>query len=144
MAAQYTTTGTDPLDLAEDIQRIAAHINIVDSEVVARLVQEIAAKRSGRSIPAEWLPEDRTTVAPYKAPTRITGRPHLTPQATTVLEKRYFKKDLQGRVVENAEGMFRRVARNLADAEYLYDAQADIAGWAEEFYHLMASLDFLP
>ena len=35
---------------------------------------------------------------------------HLTQNALTVLEKRYLKKDPQGKVVESPEELFRRVA----------------------------------
>ncbi|MBI2886826.1 MAG: vitamin B12-dependent ribonucleotide reductase [Chloroflexi bacterium] len=54
------------------------------------------------------------------------------------------KKDLHGRVVETPDEMFRRVAWNLAQAELLYNPQADAAAWAEEFYQIMANLEFLP
>lgn len=69
---------------------------------------------------------------------------NLTKNAITVLEKRYLKKDIQGNVVETPEEMFRRVANNIAQADLIYDHSADIKSIEEEFYELMASLDFLP
>ncbi len=68
----------------------------------------------------------------------------LTPNALTVLEKRYLQKDLQGNVIERPEEMFRRVARDISRADQFYHPQADLASVEEEFYQLMASLDFLP
>lgn len=68
----------------------------------------------------------------------------LTPQALTVLEKRYLKKDPQGRTVESAEEMFRRVAENVAEAERLYAPSVSPEELADTFFNLMASLDFLP
>jgi len=68
----------------------------------------------------------------------------LSPNALTVLEKRYLKKDETGRVVETPEEMFRRVARAIAEAERAYDHQADTGGWAEKFYQMMARLELLP
>ena len=64
--------------------------------------------------------------------------------AVTVLEKRYLIKDSQGQVIETPEEMFRRVAKHIASAELIYDSKADVAFWEEEFYQLMASLEFLP
>lgn len=68
----------------------------------------------------------------------------LTDNATTVLERRYLAKDGQGRVVETPEAMFGRVAQALAAADQLYTLNNDTTSLAEEFYNLMASLDFLP
>jgi ribonucleoside-diphosphate reductase alpha chain len=46
--------------------------------------------------------------------------PHLRPEAVTILEKRYLKKDASGKVIESPEEMFWRVARNVAEAERFY------------------------
>jgi len=68
----------------------------------------------------------------------------LTPQALAVLEKRYLLRDAQGRVIESPEEMFRRVARNVAEAERLYANRSSIEELSESFFRMMASLDFLP
>jgi ribonucleoside-diphosphate reductase alpha chain len=68
----------------------------------------------------------------------------LTENAMTVLKKRYLQRDLQGNVIETPEELFRRVAKNIAQAERLYDPQIDLSPVEEEFYSLMAPLDFLP
>jgi ribonucleoside-diphosphate reductase alpha chain len=72
------------------------------------------------------------------------GLAHLTQNAMTVLEKRYLQKDLQGNVIETPEEMFRRVAKNIALADQLYHPRIDLKPIEEEFYFLMAPLDFLP
>jgi ribonucleoside-diphosphate reductase alpha chain len=72
------------------------------------------------------------------------GLTHLTPNALTVLEKRYLKRDPQGNVIETPEELFRRVAKNIAQADLLYDPQSNPTMTEEAFYSLMASLDFLP
>jgi ribonucleoside-diphosphate reductase alpha chain len=72
------------------------------------------------------------------------GLVHLTQNAVTVLEKRYLQRDLRGNVIETPEEMFWRVARNIAQADRLYHPQMDLTSVEEEFYALMASLDFLP
>ena len=69
---------------------------------------------------------------------------HLTQNALTVLEKRYLQKDLQGSVNETPEELFRRVAKNIAQADRIYNPQMDLTSIEEQFYSLMASLDFLP
>jgi ribonucleoside-diphosphate reductase alpha chain len=68
----------------------------------------------------------------------------LTPQAITVLEKRYLKKDDSGQVIESPEEMFWRVARNIAEAERFFGNRTSGEALSETFFRMMASLDFLP
>lgn len=69
----------------------------------------------------------------------------LTKNALTVLEKRYLRKDEQGQLVEDADGMFRRVANAIAEAELMYGkSRKHIDGLAGEFYELINNLEFLP
>lgn len=68
----------------------------------------------------------------------------LTPNAMTVLKKRYLKKDPDGNVAETPEELFRRVAKNIAQADRLYQPEIDLLQIEDEFFSLMASLDFLP
>ncbi len=68
----------------------------------------------------------------------------LSPGAITVLEKRYLKKDDSGRVVESPDGMFRRVAGNIAQAESLLGRPENASRYEEAFYGLMSRLEFLP
>lgn len=68
----------------------------------------------------------------------------LSPNAKRVLESRYLKKDIQGRIVETPEEMFWRVALNVAQADYPDDPKADVEATATIFYKLMSSLTFLP
>ena len=68
----------------------------------------------------------------------------LTPQAITILEKRYLKKDTQGQVIETPEEMFWRVAKNIAEAERFYSHQTSPEELSRTFFNLMASLEFLP
>ncbi len=68
----------------------------------------------------------------------------LTSNALAVLEKRYLKRDLQGNIIETPEELFWRVAKNIASADQIYDPDVDLSSIEEDFFHLMASLDFLP
>ena len=67
----------------------------------------------------------------------------FTPNALTVLKKRYLKRDPQGEVTETPEALFHRVAKNIAQADQLYNGR-DVTHTEEDFYNLMISLDFMP
>ncbi len=67
----------------------------------------------------------------------------LTEGALTVLEKRYLDRDESGKVRESPEGMFRRVADNIARAEELY-GELGAKETGDEFYRMMSALEFLP
>jgi ribonucleoside-diphosphate reductase alpha chain len=69
----------------------------------------------------------------------------LCPNALKVLEKRYLKKDEDGRPIEKPSDMFMRVARNIAEAERAWGADdARVTEVVQDFYQLMTSLEFLP
>ncbi|MEE4312631.1 MAG: vitamin B12-dependent ribonucleotide reductase [candidate division KSB1 bacterium] len=70
--------------------------------------------------------------------------PELCENALTVLQKRYLLKNKEGKIVEDPEQMFRRVARVIASADKNYDPEADIESVEREFYNVMARLEFLP
>jgi ribonucleoside-diphosphate reductase alpha chain len=61
-----------------------------------------------------------------------------------ILEKRYLLKDKNGQIIETVEGLFTRVARDIASAETIYNPKVNIDRWAQEFYDMMINLDFLP
>ncbi|MDD5527315.1 MAG: vitamin B12-dependent ribonucleotide reductase [Candidatus Omnitrophica bacterium] len=69
----------------------------------------------------------------------------LSENSLRVLERRYLKKDTEGKVVETPEEMFRRVARAIASAEKAYGkTDKDITALENSFYNMMTSLEFLP
>ncbi len=70
--------------------------------------------------------------------------PELTKNAITVLERRYLKRDKEGKVLETPVQMFRRVADTIAAADKKFNEKADAASVAEEFYRMMTQLEFLP
>ncbi|NQT06137.1 MAG: adenosylcobalamin-dependent ribonucleoside-diphosphate reductase, partial [Candidatus Omnitrophica bacterium] len=69
---------------------------------------------------------------------------NLSDNAKRVLERRYLKKDLNGKVIESPQEMFLRVAKNIAQADLNYDKNADTKKIADEFFTAMANLEFLP
>lgn len=69
----------------------------------------------------------------------------LSDNALKVLEKRYLKKDHQGKVAETPEEMFKRVAKAIAQAERLYGKkQTEIKKIEKDFYSLISNLEFMP
>ena len=75
---------------------------------------------------------------------RSVESPALTENSLVVLKKRYLKKNDYGEVAETPDEMFLRVANAVAEAERLYDPQADVASVAADFYGLMTNLELVP
>ncbi|MBI3027329.1 adenosylcobalamin-dependent ribonucleoside-diphosphate reductase [Candidatus Woesearchaeota archaeon] len=73
------------------------------------------------------------------------ARINLSKNALLILEQRYLKKNDKGKVIEKPEDLFRRVAKNIAQADAKYkNSKNNIKKTEEEFHNLMVSLDFLP
>ena len=82
---------------------------------------------------------------PLHAETTDNSEGSVSENALVVLKKRYFLKDNLGNTIENSwSDISRRVARALAKAELLYDPKADVDYWEEQFYGVMANLEYVP
>ncbi len=70
----------------------------------------------------------------------------LTENSEVVLRRRYLSKDREGNVLEDPDGMFRRVACNLSMAELNYPPVTEVDRQAveDEFYGVMRRLEFMP
>ncbi|GBE40537.1 ribonucleoside-diphosphate reductase NrdZ [bacterium BMS3Bbin09] len=69
----------------------------------------------------------------------------LSASALKVLEKRYLRKDEEGRIIDDPEGLFRRVAKAVASVELHFGkSEAEATDMENKFYELMATLKFLP
>src|SRR5438046_4833153 len=69
----------------------------------------------------------------------------FSPNARSVLEKRYLVKNAAGQPVETPEDMFWRVATVVAEADRRYGASdGAVQALAEEFYFLMTQRRFIP
>jgi ribonucleoside-diphosphate reductase alpha chain len=69
----------------------------------------------------------------------------LNPSSRKVLEKRYLKKDEEGKIIEVPEDLFRRVASTVAKADLRYGkSEDDIKQLEKKFYDLITSFKFLP
>jgi len=70
---------------------------------------------------------------------------NLTPNALKVLERRYLKKDQEGKVVETPVELFRRVSNAIAIADKSYGkTDKEVAELSDAFYRIMTSLEFMP
>ena len=105
-------------------------------------VKQILAEGSQMEVATKsYQPKPRRRSAKPKESSKAIP---FSENALRVLEKRYLKKDEQGQVIETPLDMFRRVARNIASAELHYNPEADVTAQEEEFYQVMANLEFLP
>ena len=69
----------------------------------------------------------------------------LSPNAVKVLERRYLRKDEQGKTIETPEQMFTRVAKAIASADSIYNkSEAEVKQLQDDFFKIMANLEFLP
>ncbi|MGW8187192.1 MAG: vitamin B12-dependent ribonucleotide reductase, partial [Desulfobacterales bacterium] len=68
----------------------------------------------------------------------------LTDNARTVLQRRYLRKDSDGKVIESPEDMFRRVAHHIARAEENYSDAQEAEKMEALFYRMMTECYFLP
>src|SRR3989338_9066310 len=91
----------------EDIQDIVEHVLM--SEGQAKIAKAYILYRS-----------ERAKIREAKAILGVTDDLKLSVNAAKVLEKRYLKRDENGKIVETPSQMFRRVADNIAKADELY------------------------
>ena len=73
------------------------------------------------------------------------GYDGITENARKVLERRYLAKDREGNILEDTDGMFRRVAENLAQADANYGATPEqVEDTEEKFFNVMRCLEMIP
>ncbi len=128
-------------DQAMDISRFL-------SEQIASLnLQTITLPFIENMIEAKLLEYGLTKTSPVRLDRSIFKKKglRLSENALRVLERRYLKKDDNGRVIESAEEMFMRVAGHIARAEERFGASEEKVKEMEAvFYKLMTEFKFLP
>ncbi|HEX7918904.1 MAG TPA: adenosylcobalamin-dependent ribonucleoside-diphosphate reductase, partial [Gemmatimonadales bacterium] len=83
------------------------------------------------------------SAASASASSRI--EPQISPNASTVLKKRYLIKDETGKPVEQVADLFWRVARTIAEPDAKFGASAGaVEAVGEAFYDMMARRYFVP
>ena len=69
----------------------------------------------------------------------------LSENSLRVLEKRYLKKDENGKVVETPREMFSRVAKCISEADRIFKKpEEEIAKLEKDFFDMMSGLEFMP
>ena len=134
------TTGNEQAIAAEDVLAAVKAAGVTDPSG-ARQIAESLTKTNGNGHTADQ--NKSSTISAEAVETRGT-EPAISENAMVVLEKRYLRKNDDGEIVENPAQMFRRVARAIAEAELLYNPQADVAHWEDAFYEPMARMEFVP
>ena len=88
--------------------------------------------------------QKRAEIREAKALLGIKDDLKLSINAIKVLERRYLRRDDRGKVIETPSGLFRRVAKAIAQADLLYGDEEDAKKSEKEFYEIMSNLEFLP
>lgn len=130
---QSTNKEPEGLDSREDILRDV--VRVLESagfsrETIADAAAQLRAE-AGESAVANGKP---IVIA------HTNGHGGLSENARVILEKRYLRRDEQGKLIETPEELFRRVAQAIALGEPKEYRQH----FEERFYDLLSSLDFLP
>jgi ribonucleoside-diphosphate reductase alpha chain len=115
-------------------------------EDVQDIVEKVLIKNGYDAVAKAYIlyRHQRTELRERKKLLGVTDDLKLSLNAITILERRYLLKDEAGRVIETPSQMFRRVARAIAEVDAIYNEGADIDAVEEEFYRVMAGLEFLP
>ena len=115
-------------------------------EDVQDIVEEVLIKQGYVDVAKAYIlyRQRRTEIRELKTFFDVVDDLKLGINATKVLKRRYLLKDVDGNVVETPSLMFRRVAKAIAEADRLYDKNADLKKAEEGFFQVMANLEFLP
>ncbi|MFQ5485521.1 MAG: vitamin B12-dependent ribonucleotide reductase, partial [Desulfobacterales bacterium] len=68
----------------------------------------------------------------------------LSKNAKIVIEKRYLRKDENGKAIETPEGLFERVATNIAAADAAFESSSNVDKTTKKFLNLLRNRLFLP
>lgn len=89
--------------------------------------------------------QKRAKIRRMKALLGVVDELKLPLNAILVLERRYLRKDENGRVIESTSQMFKRIAKSLAEVERKYGkTDAEVNMYEDEFYRMMTNLEFIP
>jgi len=115
-------------------------------ENVQDIVEEVLIKNGYADVAKAYIlyRRKRTDIREFKKFFGVVDDLKLGVNAIKVLKNRYLMKDEEGEVIETPSQMFRRVAKAVAKADFLYDEKADVKKTEEEFYQIMANREFLP
>ncbi|MHA1754975.1 MAG: ATP cone domain-containing protein, partial [Candidatus Odinarchaeia archaeon] len=127
--------------LEKKFKKRIPHVEDVQDIVEVVLIENGHAKTAKAYI---LYRQKRKEIREAKALLGVKDELKLPLNAIKVLANRYLKKDENGKIVESTAELFRRVAKAIAEADRIYDPNADIKKTEEKFYKMMTELKFLP
>jgi len=116
-------------------------------EQVQDLVEKTLIENGQASMSKAYIlyRQKRAEIRKMKLLLGVVDELKLPLNAILVLERRYLRKDENGRVIETTAQMFRRIARSLAEVEKQYGkSDEEAAKWEDEFYRIMTNRLFVP
>ncbi len=113
------------------------HVENVQDTVEEVLIKNNYAKTAKAYI---LYRQERTKVREAKKFLGVSDELKLGVNAVRVLERRYLLRDEKGSIVETPAQLFRRVAKATASVDLLHKTVKT----EEEFYNMLANLEFLP
>lgn len=116
-------------------------------EQVQDLVEKTLIDNGQASIAKAYIlyRQKRAKIRRMKALLGVVDELKLPLNAILVLERRYLRKDENGRVIESTSQMFKRIAKSLAEVERKYGkTDAEVNMYEDEFYRMMTNLEFIP
>ncbi|RUA01553.1 MAG: ribonucleotide-diphosphate reductase subunit alpha [Deltaproteobacteria bacterium] len=128
------------MDQAMDISRfMRAQIDKMEFGTITLPVIE-------KMIEAKLMEYGITKTAPVRLDKSlfVNGSLNLSDNALTVLERRYLKRDSDGKLIETPEHMFKRVAHHIANAESKFGGEEKAAEVEAAFFKMITELTFLP
>jgi ribonucleoside-diphosphate reductase alpha chain len=116
-------------------------------EQVQDLVEKALIENGQTAIAKAYIlyRQKRTEIRQMKLLLGVVDELKMPLNAILVLERRYLRKDENGRVIESTAQMFRRIAKGLAVVEKQYGKDdKEVAKLEEEFYRIMTNRLFVP
>lgn len=129
-----------------DATRALAISRFLREELIRMEIQTITIPMVEKLIESKLIEFGLTKPSPVRIDKSLFVKDSisLSQNARTVLERRYLRKDEEGKLLETPEEMFRRVAHHIALAEERYGDGAKVAEMEEIFYEMMTEFKFLP
>lgn len=149
----FIATETGDGVIAKDLTRQVTEIlekKYVDKtpgvEGIQDIVEEVLIKNGYADVARSYIlyRQQRAELRAAKAMLGVTDDLKLNINAIRVLQRRYLLRDEQGNIIETPSQLFRRVAKAVAFADKSHGEPSDLAKTEEEFYRMMADLEFIP
>ncbi len=114
-------------------------------EDIQDIVEEVLLKNRLTEVAKSFIlyREQHKEIREFKTFLGVRDELKLTPNAIKVLASRYLLRDEKGNITETPARLFRRVAKAIAAADANYKKGA-LKKTEDEFYNMLANLDFMP